>query len=162
MRKKEKDVVNVELYVFCYRQHAPHAKGKMQFVYIDKEEFDELGSEAVRDSYSAPLGSSKRSCDIVGGIYEGRIKTEDDGAQYALKTGTWKYSGYIDDEELRAEWRAQDLAAQSDLAVHRKVKEDRSNDPMYEALKPIQRAMRKTNATGRRAIMASVLEYITR
>lgn len=109
--------------------------------------------------YSAPLGSGKRSFDVIGGIYEGELDVET-GTAY----GRWSYKGLDQaiSEETRAEWRAKEEADLAVLARKKREKKDRQDDPLQKILEPVRKAYRETNTVGRRAILAKVLEYITR
>ena len=59
-----------------------------------------------------------------------------------------------------AEWEALSLAAKTAVRLRARAKEDKSWSATLEALEPLRRAMRKTDAAGRRAIKVAVLEYL--
>lgn len=68
-------------------------------------------------------------------------------------------AGFYRDKEARAEWEALDAACRGQLAF-------KSQAPKLagwnEALEPIKRAMRKTNAEGRARIIAELIQELAR
>ena len=99
---------------------------------------------------------SKQGTDVIGAIY-----AVDEGADEQFFGGAFITDRKVADE-LASQWHALDVAA---VGIHRnKVanKKAAKNAAYLEALLPIRGAMQKTNAAGRRAILADVLEYLTR
>ncbi len=119
-----------------------------------------LNADGIR-LYSTPLGSKPRSSDIVGGIYKGEV---DDVSAYG--PGTWAYQGMHPVKKDVIEWEAADKIVEAeyrDLREKKKAKRQKKMNPaMYKALEPIRKAYRgSTSKSGRRAIIAEILEYIS-
>jgi len=113
--------------------------------------------------FGQPLGASKRSADLTLGIYEGIVVIQEDGTRTALGVGSWRYVEFLQGhDDLRTEMVALSEAAEGELKTAKEKKKRKSEDPIYEALAPIRKAMRKTNAAGRRAIMAKVIECLNK
>lgn len=120
------------------------------------------GEVAGLKYYGASMGSSKRGSDVVGGIYEGEVSTDENGREVAHNVGRWEYKGTYPNLDLRTSLRALSDAA---VAIHdawKRKKEDAADDPILSALEPIRKAYKATNTVGKRALMAKVMEYLSR
>ncbi len=117
---------------------------------------DEHGEDKI---FTKPLGGGKGS-DILGGLYEGVIAYREDGHTVAM--GKWKWCGQYADEQLLVEWRASEEAALAEKKYEDKRKKAQKSNPLYDSLGPIKAAYRRTNAAGKRAILAQVIEFISR
>lgn len=112
--------------------------------------------------FSRPLGSGKRSVDVIGGIYEGEITTNLTGGMTAHNTGRWQFIeiGPGLDQETIVQLKTQDGAQEAEYHAFQATKKAKKDDPMYEALAPIREAYRRSSIAGRRAILAKVLAHI--
>ena len=144
--------------VYLYAVCSTDGKGKLHHAYCP---VDKIGEKDEVCYWSKPLGASRRSSDIIGGIYEGEVTVKEDGGWSAV-TGAFKCTGRIDDEDQIVEWKAKDTGERGELRRYKQIESMKKDNKMYEALKPIRAAMYKTNSAGRRAILADVIEYLTR
>lgn len=128
-------------------------------VYKLRHMYEDASGEAM--FFSGPLGrASKRSHDVIGGVYEGDVTRKADGACTAH--GTWEYQGQEAPEEKLIAWRAADLDAQTMMEEINKEKRDKSVNPLLEPLAPLRKAYFKSSSVGRRRLIAEILEYVTR
>lgn len=85
--------------------------------------------------------------------------SEDEATVYG--TGEWIVNAR--DLEQIKNWRAEDVAAEAMRSRDSKEKKAKKDfDPLFEALDPVREAYRKTNSVGKQAIIAALIEYITR
>lgn len=90
-----------------------------------------------------------------GLIYEVEHKEGNTGSIYPK---TMRYVGPWPDETQVAEWKAEE---QIDVTAHAMDKQA-ADFEQWECLAPLRRAYQKTNATGRAALLACVIQYIQR
>lgn len=111
--------------------------------------------------FGSPLGpASTRSCDVIGGIYEGEVTRDDEGGCTAH--GNWAFRGQEDTREQLAEWKAADIDAQATMEECHAEQKSKATNPILESLEPLSKAYRKASTVGKRRLIAEVLEYITR
>ena len=92
--------------VYCGRRATrplgPGSKVYHQYIYLEDVDEALKMSDDYPMSFSNPLGSSKRSLDIPGGIYRGVVKCEEDEDGYVgtivYGVGSWEYCGVIESD----------------------------------------------------------------
>lgn len=72
-----------------------------------------------------------------------------------------EYVGMHDDEEQIAAWTAAERADQAKRRRLKAAKNDMEPDRLAELLRPLAEEYRSRDATGRRALIATVIEYMT-
>ena len=81
--------------------------------------------------------------------------------------GTWSaaglddYAGQDEDEKRVAAWTLEDRAAVAERDRAARLRKD-SYDRLLEILEPLRAEYRRTNGPGRRAMLATIIEYVTR
>lgn len=128
--------------------------GGMAHVYIDENNEERL--------FTKPLSKGVGK-DIIGEVYEGMIIHKPDGGMAAAPNWKWIPDRRDSDgDKLVTQWQAEDEAAIANKRHEGRKKRAKEANSMYAVLDPIQTAYRKTNAVGRRAILAQVIEFIVR
>jgi hypothetical protein len=121
------------------------------------QEWFALGElDAIDESKSLVFAKLTKSPHI-GSIYEVNVTRTDE----RISAGAGKRVGTFSDRTKVAEWsvRAQAFDTMRAASKHAKTL---PREALEEALRPIVRAMTKTNYEGRRAILVLVLQYLDR
>lgn len=112
-----------------------------------------------RMAFVTSVASGKRGHDIIGGVYEGEIIREGDGCQFL---GQWKYLHRIEDLDQIATWTLEEKEHVGEYNAKRRVQKDKAIDAFQELLKPVQRAYYEASTIAKRALLAELIEFITR
>ncbi len=132
-------------------------KAKNKYVYRHQY-LDETGESML---FGSPLGgASKRSCDVIGGIYEGEVTRNGDDDCSAH--GTWRYQGQEASQEQLMAWKAADINAQASMEEYNAEMKDKATNPILEVLEPLKKAYWRSSTVGKRRLIAEVIEYMTR
>lgn len=108
--------------------------------------------------FEKSLSGGSRS-GVIGGIYEGYVY--DLEGQVRIAQG-WKYIGRIADSDWTAEREAKSIAEEASYRHSQQEKADRVDREIMRRIDPIRAVYWSTNETGRRAIIAEIIEYLGR
>lgn len=159
MAKKKKEVTTktcelVYLYSYCSAPTA--AKRKKLYVYTLIGDLHK-GSESAK-VWDKPLNSEMGGkCLTIGGVY--LCKYAANSERFSV-FGNCKFLRTIEDKEIVVKWTTTDTAEKAIYDQWKVEQSAKRRNRMYETLDPIKNAMGRTNAIGRRAIVAAVLEYL--
>ena len=142
-----------------------------EFVYIgrrmngDRLCFDYLqlhngGETADRRSFTRALGTWSQRPDVIGGLYLAPTRQDPDEAVTVTGEASWcgEWPDATDAQLL--EWSARDAAAVGARDAARQVKAAGQVDALADALQPLRKAYRTTNAAGRRALLSRVMQVL--
>lgn len=121
------------------------AEKKLYHAYIDGTGTQMLYAKAV----SGPA---------IGGVYEVPVTRTDTGARVTLNSYT--YLAQHQDAERVAQWKLEDLAAQTAKARDDHEKRDAKIDIGEMRLSELSRLMHKQPTIIRRAMLATVIDYL--
>lgn len=98
---------------------------------------------------------------IIGGIYELKVEHNEDGKVSVSLEPQWTGRRITNDHAER--FRADELENESEYRRVKEAKEAHKEDPLLKHLDPIREQYRKTfNPQYKRALLAAILEYLTR
>ncbi len=156
--------------VYCGRRATrplgPGSKVYHQYIYLEDVDEALKMSDDYPMSFSNPLGSSKRSLDIPGGIYRGVVKCEEDEDGYVgtivYGVGSWEYCGVIESDALKASIAARHHMANTLIKGLKKQKADKKADWLREYLEPVRRAYAsQRNSTAQTELLGRIIHGIT-
>ena len=128
--------------------------------YDRTKEYDQNEPED-RFVLSVPLGSGKRSSDVLGGIYKGNITRDKSGNLHsAYNVGSWSYMGRVD-KRMRSKLSIQNQTEKATLDTRKAIEAARKENAFKEILDPIKQAYRGMNWSKRQALLAYIIREIT-
>lgn len=127
-----------------------------KFVYL----YASVDDPSIVQRYCVPLNAqSKRSNDAIGGLYKIQLFLDEHGTH--CSKGRAEYLGQTTDYSNELEWEALDSIACGQRLDHIKHKAARDMDALGDLLAPIREIWLRTNAAGRRALLARIIERVT-
>jgi hypothetical protein len=110
-------------------------------------------------AFATSLASGKRGKDIIGGVYEGEMIRDGESCELF---GKWKYLHRIDESEQILTWTLEEKEHVGEYNAERREQKDKAIDAFQELLKPVQRAYYEASIIAKRALLAELIEFITR
>jgi len=143
------DTKHIERWIYTGRHILKGSK--LGYGYVDEKNLDKVYY------FFKPIWGKGRN-GVIGGIYEGEVMDTD---SLRVSIG-WKFIDKHGDTNWVAEREARSLAEEATHRSDREVKTARVDKETFKRLDPIRKVYQAANSAGRQAILAEVLEYLTR